>query len=284
MFGTPTFRRFLKYARPYWPWILGACFCGIFKFTLALSLPAALGIVVDHVFLAEGLSASAKLHRMLWVLGVLLLAYVGRAPATFYRSYFAAKAGHRTIFDIRRDLYRHIQRLSMAYHDKERTGSTISRLINDLNVAQGILNQGVIAMSMDAVFLIGVVVFLLWFDFDLALASLFVLPIYGIVFRYVNPRLRKAATQVQEEMEEMSGEVTEKLSGVQVVMSFVREKTEELNFFERHRRYYQKVLRPEGAQARAPACEPDHCGGVSLRTRPHHRHLLRRLLRHHRQS
>jgi ATP-binding cassette, subfamily B, putative efflux pump len=222
--------------------MIGAIICGLLKFSLALSLPGALAAVVGHVF-ATDLPHADKITRMLLILGLLLLAYAGRAPATYFRSYFAARAGHRTIFDIRRDLYRHIQRLSMTYHDNQRTGSTISRLINDLNAAQGILNQGVIAVSMDVIFLCGVVVFLFWLDWRLALASLSTLPIYGLVFHFVNPRLRQAATEVQEEMEEMSGEATEKLSGVQVVMSFAREKTEELKFFIRHRRYYQRVLR-----------------------------------------
>jgi ATP-binding cassette, subfamily B, putative efflux pump len=244
MFLSPTFLRFIRYARPYWGIVALAMFCGIMKFTLALALPGSLGLVMDYVLLTD-LPRDVKLTRMLLILGMLSLAFLGRMPATYFRSYFAVIAGNRTIFDIRRDLFHHIQRLSMAFHANRRTGSTISRLINDLNTAQGILNQGVIAVGMDVIFLIGVVVFLVIWDFRLAAVSLATLPVYAIVFRIVNPRLRAVATQVQEEMEELSGEVTEKVGALQVVMSFTREKTEELNFFKCHRRYYKKVVSRE---------------------------------------
>ena len=239
---SPTLVRFLHYARPYSLLIGGAVFFGLFKFTLALSLPSSVGFVVDHVFLAE-LSRAEQLQRLALILVVLAVAFLGRCPATYLRSYLAVIAGNRTIFDIRRDLFRHIQSLSMAYHARRRTGETISRLINDLNAAQGILNQGIISVCMDVIFLTGVVIFLFVWDWRLASVSLLTLPVYAIVFRSLNPRLREAAGEVQEAMQEMSGEVTEKLSALQVIISFVREKTEELNFFQRHRQYYAKTLR-----------------------------------------
>lgn len=237
-----TFKRFLGFAKPYWALIMGAVLCGVLKFTFALALPASLKYVTDYVFLAD-ISEETKAWRLGGALATLTLLFLARTPVTYLRSYLSAKAGHRTIFDIRKELFHHIQRLSLTYHANQRTGSTISRLINDLNIATGILNQGVISVAMDIIFLIGVVVFLLLYDFELALISLFVMPFYAVVFRFVQPRLRSVATQVQEEMEEMSGEVTEKIGGVQVVQSFVREKTEERNFFERHKRYYFKVLK-----------------------------------------
>lgn len=244
MWFSPTFRRFLEHAKPYRFLITGAIVCGVLKFTLALSLPGALGVVMDYVLLAE-LSRDERIYRLGLILGLLALAFLGRAPTTYFRSYLATVAGNRTIFDIRRELFRHLQRLSMTYHASRRTGASISRLINDLNTAQGIVNEGIVAISMDIIFLSGVVVFLFFWDWRLAAVSLTTLPLYGLVFRSVNPRLREVAGEVQEEMQEMSGEVTEKLAAVQVIMSFAREKTEEINFFRRHRRYYDKVLRRE---------------------------------------
>jgi ATP-binding cassette, subfamily B, putative efflux pump len=245
---SPTFKRFMRYAVPYWRFILVAIVSGLLKFTLALSLVAALKLVVDYVLVAE-LARDESNRRLLLVLIGLIIAFAGRVPFAYLRSYCAQVAGNRTIFDIRRDLFRHIQRLSLAYHNEKRTGGTISRLINDLNAAQGILDRGVIAVTMDIMFLGGTIVFLFAYDlikledWSLALVSLWSLPIYGIVFAFINPRLRIAAGEVQEEMEEMSGEATEKIAGLPVVQAFVREKTEELNFFHRNRRYYDKLLR-----------------------------------------
>ncbi len=241
---SPVFLRFLRYARPYAPLIIGAIICGLLKFSLALSLPGALGVVMDHVLLAD-LPRDQKIQRLIFILTLLTLAFLGRAPTTYYRSYLATVAGSRAIFDIRLDLYRHLQRLSMTYHATRRTGGTISRLINDLNTAQGILNEGIVAIAMDVLFLSGVVVFLFYWDWRLAAVSLTTLPLYGLVFRFLNPRLREVATEVQEEMQELSGEVTEKISAVQVIISFTREKTEQIKFFRRHRKYYSTLIRRE---------------------------------------
>jgi subfamily B ATP-binding cassette protein MsbA len=250
MFGSPSYRRFLHFVRPYWPQATGSIVAGVFKFSLALSLPIALKFVFDGVLDPKlNLTPEEQYRRLGLIMGVLVLCFVGRAPATYLRSYLAQVAGNRTIFDLRRELYRHLQRLGHSYHINTRTGNSTSRLINDLNAAQGILDQGVIAIAMDCIFLVGVVVFLFVYniiltgDCNLALASLLLLPGYALLFRLVNPRLRVVATQVQEEMEEMSGEATEKLSGMPVVLAFVREKTEELSFFRRNRRYYNQVMR-----------------------------------------
>ena len=250
-----TFWRFLHYARPYWALILGAVFFGILKFSMALTLPASLGLVTKyviepdtavrtvHVFGLGDFSIGQTTLRLVGLLALLSGALLARTPVSYLRSYLAAKAGHCTILDIRRDLFRHVQRLSLAYHHQRRTGNITARLITDLNDAQGILNNGIIAVAMDLVFLSGVVVLLFVLDWRLASVSLSTLPVYGVAFYFVNPRLRRAATAVQAEMEEMSGEVTEKLSGLQVVKSFVREESEERSFLRRLQRYYNKVLR-----------------------------------------
>lgn len=72
---------------------------------------------------------------------------------------------------------------------------------------------------------------------------------YGMAIIVLNPKMRQASSEVQSQVSEMSGEVTEKLSGLSVVLSFVREKTEELNFFIQHRFYLGKVMNKTRIQA-----------------------------------
>jgi ABC-type multidrug transport system fused ATPase/permease subunit len=238
---SPTFKRYLKYTRPYRWLILGAIVAGVLKFTLALFLPGTFGYIIDSALLTE-LSPHDKLLRILTVLAILAGVLVLRIPMTYLRSYWCELASMRTIFDIRSELFGHVQRLSLAYHSRRRTGTTISRLINDLNTTQEILDRGIVSLCMDGIFLTGVVVFLHYLDWKLALASLFTLPFYGILFKAINPKLRNAALQVQADMEEMSGEATEKIAGLPVVMAYGRERTEQLNFFRRHRKYHTNVL------------------------------------------
>ncbi|MBI2423417.1 MAG: ABC transporter ATP-binding protein [Candidatus Hydrogenedentes bacterium] len=242
VFGSPTFWRFLRYARPYWAAILGSIVCGVLKFSLALLVPYSLGYMFDHVIL-PAIEDPERIRRLMVLAGLLLLAFLARIPISYYRSYLAEWAGNRTIFDIRQDLYAHVQRLSLSFHSRQRTGSTTSRIINDVNTAQGILDRGVMSVGVDAIFLIGVVAFLLLWEFQLALASLCTLPMYAIVFGVLNPRLRVAARAAQQQMSELSGEVSEKIQGQPVVLAYVRERTERINFFRQHRRYFNEVLK-----------------------------------------
>ncbi len=241
-FGSATFWRFLRYARPYWPYILGSVVTGVLKFSLALLIPLSLGYVIDYVILAE-IPDDEKMARIFQVVGVLLLVFIGRIPISFYRSYWAELAGNRTIFDIRNALYAHVQRLSLSYHANQRTGTTTSRLTNDINTAQGILDRGVMSVAVDLIFLVGVVTWLfLFWNWKLAAVSLLTLPMYAIVFGVLNPRLRVASQRVQKQMSELSGEINEKLSGQSVVIAFVRERSERLRFFAEHRRYFDEIM------------------------------------------
>ena len=232
----------MRYARPYRVLIAASIVCGVLKFTMALLLPWALGLVTDHVILAE-VPAEVKRERLLLLILMLVTGYVLRIPVAYYRSWFAELAGNRTIFDVREELYAHVQRLSMSYHARHRIGATASRIINDVNTAQGILDRGVMSIVVDVLFLAGVTVFLILWDWRLAAVSLFTLPMHAVIFMYLRPRLREAAQQMQSEMSRMSGEVNEKLAGLPVVQAFVRERTERRRFFEMHRKYFNGAMR-----------------------------------------
>jgi len=240
-FFSPTFWRYLRYARPYWAMVLASIFFGVLKFTLALFLPAALGYVADHVILPD-IPRDEKMTRLFGVVGLLILCYALRIPIAYYRSYFAELAGNRTIFDIRMALYAHLQRLSLEYHARQRAGGTTARVINDVNTTQGILDRGVMSIAVDIIFLVGVVIFLFIADWRLATVSLFTLPLYALTFGLLNPKLREVSRRVQAQMSELSGEVSEKVIGQSVVMAFNRERTELRRFFGLHRRYLGMVM------------------------------------------
>lgn len=238
---SPSFWRFLRYARPYTLLCVGSVVCGLFKFTLALALPGALGLVVRYS-VESHLTTEQQLTRLAIILGGLVLVFAIRSPITYYRTYFAELAGNRAIFDIRRDVYHHLLRLSVRYHADRRTGETISRIVNDVNTSQGILDRGVLSATIDFIFLIGVAASLFVIDWRLALVSLSTLPIYGASILMLNPRLRRAASDMQDQIQEMSGEVAEKLGGLPVVYGFVREKSEEASFFRLQREYLRRVM------------------------------------------
>ena len=103
------FFRFLAYVRPYSGYIVLAILGGTVKFTLPLLVPQLTKHLIDNVFLNTTLS-SAEQHREIWqYLGGMMAVYIFfYAPWTYVRHYFASKAGHRSVFDLRCDLYHQI--------------------------------------------------------------------------------------------------------------------------------------------------------------------------------
>jgi ATP-binding cassette, subfamily B, putative efflux pump len=234
----------MGYAWRYWPLILLSIVLGVIKFAIPLAVPHVFGKILDQVILLDdAVAMNQRMPTLLWALGGLSVALVLRIPVGYLRGYCAQLAGNRTIFDIRNQLYAHIQRLSLNYHAHQRSGAMTSRLINDVNTAQGILDRGVMSVWVDLIFLLIVVVLLLVKDLHLALVSLAVLPVYGLCFTLIRGRLRKTAREAQRQMSKLSGEANEKISGLAVVIAFVREKAEQRLFLESHQKYFGKVMK-----------------------------------------
>src|SRR5262249_35137987 len=108
-----TFIRFLGYVRPYWKQIVAASIGGIVKFTLPLYVPQVTRHLFDDVYLNPALSPAAKEHELYVAVGTLVLVFIFFwAPWVYVRHYYAGRAGYRSVFDLRYDLYYRILRMS----------------------------------------------------------------------------------------------------------------------------------------------------------------------------
>lgn len=104
--------RFLAYAKPYWPFVVGATFFGLIKFLAPLAFPWMLKVLLDDVVLNRELDSAAREREIFVLVGTVLAINVLWMVATYFRSVLAAIAGHRLIRDLRVALFSHVQRLS----------------------------------------------------------------------------------------------------------------------------------------------------------------------------
>lgn len=232
------FIRFLSYVKPYWFMIVIAAIGGIIKFTMPMIFPKVMQYFIDDVLSPEStMSYSQKLHELtfwsLLVIGLYLFVWI---PGVYVRHYYAGKVGHKVIFDLRYDLYLHIQRMSSSFFKENQSGAIVSRLINDINLAQNMVGSALTNIWMD-----GTVVFVLLFvmlkiDPLLTLVSISIFPIYIIASKKLGRLVKKNSRQVQDEIAEMTGQLQEKISGYAVVKSFARERYEKLKFFKEARK------------------------------------------------
>jgi ABC-type multidrug transport system fused ATPase/permease subunit len=237
---TQYFRRFLAYALDYKGLLIIAILMGIAKFSLSYGFPWIAGEGINLIVKARDSEPRLTWLWYLVIAGVVLTFL--HSAATFGRSYFTARLGNRIIADLRQDLFDHLHRLSLHFYSKERTGSIVSRIINDIQSAAQLINGGVVALVMDmASIFIG-----LWLtftiDWRLALASLTVMPLYGITYKYLNPRVKRAASRVQSQISKISGNVQERLAGIALVKTATAEKREAERFKEDTEEHYDRVI------------------------------------------
>ena len=238
-FINPALKKFLSHVKPYRWIIIVATICGLLKYNIPLIFPLVLKNIIDHL-LSPASYNTAKLHSIMLLLVLLYLCY---AVATYFRSYFADQTGQRIIFDLRHELYVHLQRMSLSFFEKRQVGSVASRLLGDIASAQNFVGAAFTNTIMDASSLFLISFFLFRMNWRLALVSISILPFYVVLNKYFKSRIKKTSHLAQRKMEEISGNVHEKLGGISIIQSYTREKAEEKVFFQDNREYLSYQLK-----------------------------------------
>lgn len=233
VFFNPAIKKFLHYVKPYRRVIMVATVCGLLKYNIPLIFPWIFKDVIDHLLSPSSYDAS-KLHTtMLSMIGL----YFVWAVVTYFRSYYADQAGQRLVFDLRNELYVHLQRMSLSFYEKRQVGSVASRLLGDIAVAHNFVGAAFTNTVMDASALFLIAFLLFRMNWQLALVSISILPFYVMLNKYFKAKMKKTSKLAHQKMEEISGNVHEKLGGISIIQSYTREKAEEKHFFQDNREY-----------------------------------------------
>jgi ABC-type multidrug transport system fused ATPase/permease subunit len=183
-------------------------------------------------------------------LSLIVAAFVAAGVAAFVLSglqtYFTGWVGERALADLRIRLFDHLQRLSLGFYERNRTGATISRITNDVEALDILLTDGIASLVQNSLVLVGTVFFLFYLDWRLALATLVVLPLMGLVTAWFRSRSNHAYRRVRERLGLVTATLAEDISGMRVVQSFTREPTSQTTFRGVNARYreanYETVL------------------------------------------
>jgi len=211
--------------------VMAGAIGGIVKFSVPLLMPQVTRHLVDNIFLDEVLTAEAKTQNLLVLIGGMFALFVFVwAPLVYMRHYYAGKAGHTSVFDLRSSMYNHMMRMSSSFFDKNMSGSLLSRLISDIESAQNLVGSALTNVWMDFASLFLILFFLVRIDVSITLVALTTFPIYIYLFRTLKDKIRETSHEVQQEISEMAGDAHEKLAGNRIVHAFVQEKSEEKNF------------------------------------------------------
>ena len=180
---------------------------------------------------------NSRLLTFLFVLVLFLQFGVG-----FVQTYATNWTGQRIMHDLRLKIFRHIQKLDVAYFDKNSTGSIITRLTNDVDVLNELFTSGVVSVFGDIFSLLGIVAVMLWIDWKLALVCFSVIPLLFIVTLLFKQRVRGSYRRVRAAVARINAFLQEMITGMPIVQVFVQEERKLEEFKERNREHRQANL------------------------------------------
>ena len=169
--------------------------------------------------------------RLLVQSGILILIFAAlRGVFAFLQTYWAERNSQSMAFEIRNDLFAKIQRLSFSYHDRNQTGQLMIRATDDIEKVRLFLGQGLLQLIGAIVLLSATLVILFTTNVQLALVTIWILPVSLILFMIFGTISQPLFTKVQIKLSALNTILQENLAGIKVVKAFTREKSEQKKF------------------------------------------------------
>ncbi|MGD8627026.1 MAG: ABC transporter ATP-binding protein [Anaerolineae bacterium] len=216
--------RLLAYLRPHRRRMAAATGLMLIASALSLAAPYLVKVAIDGP-IAQG--DAAGLGRIALLTG---LAYGGLFVASAGQRYLLSWVGQRVLATLRADLFRHLQALSLGYHDTHIVGVTISRLINDVAIINELLSQGLITLVGDSLMLIGIVAVMVTMSPRLALLTLAVVPLMTGATLVFASKAQTAFRRTRARIAAVVGDLAEDLSAMRVIQAFAQEETSHEQF------------------------------------------------------
>ncbi|WP_285768716.1 ABC transporter ATP-binding protein [Peribacillus sp. SI8-4] len=237
-------KRYLHFVKPYKWQIIGTVLIGLLKFGIPLLLPLLSKYIVDDIIGNGDLSKAVKSERLLYAMGIMLFIFVAiRPPIEYYRQYFAQWTGTKILYDIRNDLFTHIQKLSFKYYSNTRVGEVISRMITDVEQTKNFVITGLMNLWLDIATIIIVIAIMFKMDVKLTIVSIIMLPFYAFSIKHFFGKLRIYTRVRSQALADVQSHLHERVSGMSVIKSFAIEDREQELFAQQNQNFLDKALK-----------------------------------------
>lgn len=222
-----TIRRLLAYLKTYW-WQSSI---GLFTMFAVTGIQLLYPYIIGKGFIDQVLDAR---NNQLHSLNIVIVAAFGitilKAIFTFLENYSTAYVGQRVVTDFRDQIFQHLQKLSISYHESHRVGETIARLTNDIGNIQHSVSRTLIDLIYQVLLLTGTLFAIVILNWKLALLTIFAFPLVFLVVSLAGQRIRTISRHIQEKIADIASILQETLIGIRVVKAFSMEKKEILRF------------------------------------------------------
>ena len=209
--------RILSYIKPYMHRLIFAMFCTIMAAAGNLYIPWIIKDMIDEVL------ADKNGTMLNWIAASIIAIFVVRGLFWYGQNYLMSYVGQSVIIDIRAAVFKKLQRLSVSFYDKNKTGTIMSYVTNDVNALQSAMVENTIEMITEGCILIGSVVAMIYLDWRLTLFTVCTFPVVLWFMEFFGKKIRKTGGRIQECTADITSVLQESVASARVIKSFVRE-------------------------------------------------------------
>nr|WP_283246051.1 ABC transporter ATP-binding protein [Bacillus suaedae] len=233
----------MAFVKPYWKEIIITIIIGLFKFGIPLLLPLVMMYVIDDIIMVDMMTQDEKLSILFKIMGgMAFLFIIIRPPVEYFRQYYAQWIASKILYDIRDQLFTHIQKLSLRYYSNHKVGEIISRVIHDVEQTKNFVITGLMNIWLDLATIIIAIIIMLNLNVWLTLVAIAMFPFYGFSVKYFYAHLRHLTRVRSQALAEVQGHLHERVQGMSVIRSFALEDYEQQRFAERNGHFLDKAI------------------------------------------
>ena len=238
-----------------------AAMCTLGLTLTELARPWPLKIIVDNILLGkslprtlsplQGMLGLGKTTAVVLVSSLILVIALFRGVFAYSQVYVTARLGNQMVYTLRRELFGHLQRLSLSFHSRARAGELLTKIASDTNALKDVFAESIVTVFSQILTLAAMVVMMFLLDWRLALVVLATIPALGANFVALYRKARGIARQQRKKEESIAGRISEVLSSVPLVQAFGRERYEDERFGVESAAYLEESIRNDRIEAAA---------------------------------
>ncbi|ARK21072.1 ABC transporter ATP-binding protein [Sporosarcina ureae] len=236
-------KRYLQFVKPYNWQIVFTVLIGVVKFAIPLFLPLLIKIVIDDIIGSPTMSDPEKTKQLFyWLGGTIIVFFLIRPPVEYYRQYYAQLVSNKILFDIRKSLYSHLQKLGLRFYSNTRAGEVISRVINDVEQTKNFVMIGLMNVWLDLATILIAIAIMLTLDVQLTLVTLLAFPFYAFSVKHFFGKLRQLTRKRSQALADVQSYLHERVAGVSIIKSFAIEDKEQERFDEVNGKFLERAI------------------------------------------
>ena len=252
-----TQRRLFAYLKPHWKTTVVGLLCAV----IASTIPGAVSGFIKKTIDAMN---SGNVENLRFICVIVILVFIIKGIFGFGQSYLLALTANRIAATIREDIFAHLNKLSLSYFNRRRTGAIMSTLTNDVPVLQNAAMslRDLVSAPISIVVSLSILFYLSWW---LTLISLIFIPFMALVVSRISKRIRRISAAVQDKLADITNVIEETVAGVRIIKSFAAEEHVNQRFVRENRLTLKTVMHGimRAAQLR-PILEVIGAGGIAI--------------------